>query len=87
MWEKTLKLIPPQQRICAVLIISFGAIVFGVKGCALVGKPAADKIAEVVTAYCESETYEARKLYRNTINDSLRLAGHSVQVSCAGDPE
>jgi hypothetical protein len=61
------------------------AVMAACGGCAFV-QPAADKAADAVVKYCTTSTYEARQLYRNTINAQMP-PGYSVQVSCAGDPE
>lgn len=55
-------------------------------GCSVVGEPIAEEVASVVTKYCEREPYNARQLYRQTINAELAAAGHSIQVDCSGDP-
>lgn len=86
-WEKLLKTFPPQQRICALLIIVCALIVTGVNSCALIGTPVAEKLAGLVTTYCENEPYSARSVYRNSVNAVLEPSGHSVEVTCSGDPE
>ena len=53
-------------------------------GCSYL-QPAADKIADGVRVYC-TEPLQSRELIRATVNNELREDGHSVRVSCAGDP-
>lgn len=57
-----------------------------VAGCQLLGAPIAEKVADVVDDYCK-EPFGARQLYRDTVNSELAAEGHSIEVSCAGDPE
>lgn len=55
------------------------------KGCALIGQPIAEKVADVVIKYCE-EPYSARQTYRETINRELAGYGHILHAHCSGDP-
>lgn len=54
--------------------------------CSIVGEPIAGEVANVITEYCEREPYQARTLYRDTINAELAGDGHDITVTCAGDP-
>ena len=60
-------------------------LILTLSGCALLGQPVAEKVAKAVDTYCE-EPYQARQLYRRTVNGELAAAGHSVVITCAGDP-
>jgi len=55
-------------------------------GCSILGQPVAEKVASAVDKYCE-EPYSARQLYRTTVNEELALEGHTVTVTCFGDPD
>lgn len=55
-------------------------------GCTLFGEPIAEKVADVVDRYCE-EPYSQRLVYRETVNAELAGEGHSIDVTCNGDPE
>ena len=54
-------------------------------GCSLLGQPIAEKVADVVDTYCD-EPLSARQVYRETVNAELAAEGHSIEVTCAGDP-
>lgn len=64
------------------------ALLIGISSsaCALLGDPVAEKVAEAIDRYCE-EPLGARELYRATINAELADEGHSLVVTCAGDPD
>ena len=68
------------KKVCVVFAVAV------LPGCALIGEPVAEKVAEVIDRYCE-EPYLERLLFRETINDKLGLEGHSIEVICFGDPE
>jgi len=53
-------------------------------GCSYL-EPAADKVADGVRIYC-GEPAQSRTIVRDAINAELRADGHSVRVTCAGDP-
>ena len=55
-------------------------------GCSIIGQPIAEKVADVVDKYCE-EPFTQRLVYRETVNDELAGEGHSIEVTCNGDPE
>ena len=55
-------------------------------GCTLFGEPISEKVADVIDRYCE-EPYSQRQVYRETINAELAGEGHSVEVTCNGDPD
>lgn len=67
-------------------IIILAVVAVACAGCASLFSPAAEKAAEAVVKYCEREPFQARQLYRNTINAQMP-PGYSVNVTCAGDPE
>ena len=54
-------------------------------GCAFLGQPIADKVADAIDSYC-NEPLNARQVYRDAINDELADDGHRIEVTCAGDP-
>ena len=54
-------------------------------GCALLGQPIADKVADAIDSY-RNEPLNACQAYRDAINDELADAGHRIEVTCAGDP-
>ena len=54
-------------------------------GCAFAQR-GADQLAKGVRIYCD-EPYQARLVVRDTVNRSLAADGHSVTVTCAGDPQ
>ena len=56
-----------------------------VGGCALLGQPIADKVADAIDTNCD-EPLNARQVYRDAINDELADDGHRIEVTCAGDP-
>lgn len=60
-------------------------LMLAVGACALIGDPIAEKVADVIDDYCK-EPYQARQLYRDTINSELAPLGHSIEVTCIGDP-
>ena len=66
------------------LILFVLLIIASLSGCAFVA-PAADKIADGVRIYCQ-EPANSRAIVRDTINRELAADGHSVRVTCAGDP-
>lgn len=55
-------------------------------GCSILGEPIAEKVAEAIDRYCE-EPYRQRHVYRHGINTQLAAEGHSIVVTCFGDPE
>ena len=55
-------------------------------GCSIFGDPIAEKVADAVDRYCE-EPFSQRQVYRETINAELAGEGHSVTVTCNGDPD
>lgn len=61
-------------------------LTFAMSGCALLGGPIAEKVADVIDDYC-TEPFAARQLYRDTVNQELASEGHSIEVHCAGDPD
>ena len=82
------------QRITATLTkalttVLVGAAVAGVLvlgGCSILGQPIAEKVADGIERYCQ-EAYEQRHVYRHSINTELAAEGHSIVVTCRGDPE
>ncbi len=68
------------QFVTAILLL------FALSACALLGGPIAEKVADVIDDYCQ-EPYQARVLYRDTVNEELAAEGHSIEVRCAGDPD
>lgn len=57
-----------------------------VAGCSIFGEPIAEKVAKAIDRYCE-EPYQQRHVYRHSINSQLAAEGHSIVVTCSGDPE
>lgn len=55
-------------------------------GCGLLTSKVAEEVAPLVEDYCESESFAQRRVYRDTINAELAESGHSVEITCAGDP-
>ena len=55
-------------------------------GCTLFGDPIAEKVADVIDRYCD-EPFSQRQVYRETVNLELAGEGHSIDVTCNGDPE
>ena len=71
------------KKISSLFIATIGAFI--VSGCSLFGG-VVDKVADTVDSYCTKEPYTARLLYREQINAALAPKGHSVEVTCNGDP-
>jgi hypothetical protein len=65
--------------------VAISALLTG--GCAIVGEPAAEKVADGIDTYCTKESYTARAMYRMSVNEKLVQYGHTIHVYCAGDPE
>lgn len=66
---------------CAILFYTLASI----GACALIGQPIAEEVAKVIDDYCQ-EPFSARQVYRDTVNRELAANGHSISVTCAGDP-
>ena len=54
-------------------------------GCSVLGEPVAEKVADAIDKYCE-EPFNQRQVYRESINAELLGEGHSIAVTCSGDP-
>ncbi len=71
------------KAVAAAVVVAYTLSI--VPGCALLGEPIAEKVADVIDDYCK-EPLSARQVYRDTVNRELAAEGHSVSVTCAGDP-
>lgn len=54
-------------------------------GCGLFGE-VTEKVVDVVDEYCTRSTFQERQVIRDNINNALDAKGHSITVTCAGDP-
>ena len=65
-----------------VMIIAVILLSFFMQGCSTINK----NIVRGVNAYC-NEPYADRQLVRSLVNASLVESGHSIAVTCEGDPQ
>lgn len=60
-------------------------IVALVSGCGVLAPRTTEAVTKAVNLYCD-EPAAARQLYRDTINTALAADGHTITLTCAGDP-
>lgn len=65
---------------CAIVTVTLIALFL--QGCAAIN----ENVVRGVNAYC-NEPYADRQLTRALINNALAESGHSVAVTCSGDPD
>lgn len=58
--------------------------ILALPGCSILGRPAADTAAELISYYCETESATVRSMYRSMINEALEPYGHEVAIVCYG---
>lgn len=54
-------------------------------GCAIFNEEVTPRVAKAVRLYC-GEPFDVRQVVRKEVNRELAQDGHSVAVTCAGDP-